>query len=276
MLERLKGGQFYGEVIRSRAFAGLSLTETRYPPGASLPRHYHEHAYFCLVRRGTYREEYSGGQRSCGPFTLAFHPPEEIHAEHFDNTEVRSFNVEITPSWLRGVAGTALLGRPFDSRGGSPVGLAMRLFDEFEHPDASSPLLVEGLTLELLGLCAREARTSSTAPRWLLQVRDRLTEDCTGTFTLTGLAAQAGMHPRYLATAFRRHFGCSVGAHVRRRRVELACRQLTDSDAPLVEIALQTGFADQSHFTRTFKRQTGLTPAAYRKMSTRAATRSRS
>src|SRR6516165_6916353 len=142
MFKRLKRGQFYGEVIRSRAFAGLSLTETRYPPGTSLPRHCHEHAYFCLVRQGTYREEYGSGQRSCGPFTLAFHPPEEVHAEHFDNAEVRSFNVEIMPSWLRGVAGTALLGRPFDSRGGPPVSLAMRLFDEFEYPDASSLLLV--------------------------------------------------------------------------------------------------------------------------------------
>jgi len=104
MLKCLSSGQYYGEVICSRVFAGLTLSETRYPAGAHLPRHCHEHAYFCLIRQGTYREEYGGRQRLCGPLMLAFHPPEEVHAEHFDSEEVRSFNIEITPSWLRGVA----------------------------------------------------------------------------------------------------------------------------------------------------------------------------
>jgi len=107
-------------------------------------------------------------------------------------------------------------------------------------------------------------------------VRDLLTERCTAAFTLAGLAAEADVHPGHLADAFRRHFGCTVGAHVRRQRVALACRHLAGSEAPLADIALLTGFADQSHFTRTFKRQIGLTPAAYRKMTAGAANRSKS
>lgn len=276
MVQRLCGGRFYGERIRSLDCAGLTLSETRYPAGVRLPRHCHEHAYFCLIRRGTYREEYGGRQRSCGPLTLAFHPPEEVHAEHFDGQEVRSFNVEITPAWVRGVAGAVPLERPFDARGGPLVGLAVRLLDEFEHPDPSSSLMIEGLTLELLGLGSRELRGGPAAPRWLLRVRDLLTERCTASFTLADLAAEAGVHPGHLAGAFRRHFGCSVGAHVRRQRVALACRHLAASDAPLADVALLAGFADQSHFTRTFKRHMGLTPAAYRKATAPAAGRSRS
>jgi AraC family transcriptional regulator len=229
-----------------------------------------------LIRQGTYREEYGDRQRSCGPLMLAFHPPEEVHAEHIDGEEVHSFNIEITPSWLRDVAGAAPLDQPFDSRGGPLVGLAVRLLDEFERPDVSSPLIIEGLTLQLLGLGAREAGGGPTAPRWLLRVRDLLTERCTAAFTLAGLATEAGVHPGYLAGAFRRHFGCSVGDYVRRQRVALACRHLTGSVAPLADVALLAGFADQSHFTRTFKRQIGLTPAAYRKLTARAAVRSKS
>src|SRR6516162_887534 len=126
MLKRLAGGQFLGELLRRHSFSGLSLTETRYPPGARLPRHCHEHAYFCLIRRGTYREEYDGRQRACGPLMLAFHPPEEMHAEHFGGEEVRSFNIEITPAWARGFAGAALpLDRPFDTNGGPAISLAV-------------------------------------------------------------------------------------------------------------------------------------------------------
>src|SRR6516162_546172 len=126
MLKRLAGGQFLGGRLSRHSLYGLSLTETRYPPGARLPRHCHEHAYFCLIRRGTYQEEYEGRQRSCGPLMLAFHPPEEMHAEHFGVEEVRSFNVEITPAWVRGFASAALpLDRAFDTHGGPAISLAV-------------------------------------------------------------------------------------------------------------------------------------------------------
>jgi AraC family transcriptional regulator len=275
MFRRLGDGQYCGEVIRRQTISGIQLSETCYAAGTRLPRHCHENAYFCLIRRGTYWEEYGGRHRSCGPLMLAYHPPEEVHAEHFDGEEVRSFNIEITPSWLQKTADASQLDQPFDSRGGPLVGLAVRLLDELEHPDASSPLIIEGLTLELFGLCAREARGGLAAPRWLLRVRDLLIEHCTSDFTLARLAAEAGVHPNYLAGVFRRYFGCTVGEYVRRQRVALACRQLTDTDAPLAAVALLAGFADQSHFTRSFKRQVGLTPAAYRKSMGWAAMRSK-
>ena len=124
MFKRLSGGQFYGELIRSEIIAGLTLSETRYPAGACLPRHCHEHAYFCLIRQGTYREEYGGRQRARSPRMLAFHPPEEVHAEHFDGEEVRSFNIEFTPSWLRG--GNSLSSKEANFNGDNPYGDAAK------------------------------------------------------------------------------------------------------------------------------------------------------
>jgi AraC family transcriptional regulator len=267
MHQRLPEGQFYGQLVRRQDFAGLHLTETRYTAGTRLPRHCHEHAYFCLVRRGSYREEYAGRQRSCGPLTLAFHPAEELHSESFDG-DVRSFNLSLTPVWLRRMPDRVLpLEQPSDFRGTAAVDVAVRLYEEFVHADSASPLIIEGLTLELLGQCVRATgRTRfGAAPGWLRRVRDALVERCAAPPSLGEVAAEAGVHPGYLATAFRRHFGCTLGEHVRRQRVALACRHLAASDLSLAEIALAAGFADQSHFTRVFKRQVGLTPAAYRK-----------
>ena len=68
----------------------------------------------------------------------------------------------------------------------------------------------------------------------------------------------------HLARAFRKHFGCTPGEYVRHLRIEFASRELSKSDTPLVEIALAAGFAHQSHFSRIFKRQTGMTPSAFR------------
>ena len=169
----LSSGSFLGKVVRRHACAGLSLSETCHPAGASLPRHYHKHAYFCLVRHGTYREEYGNQRRICSPRMVAFHPPEEIHAQHVDREEVWSFNIEITLAWTRRFVAYELpLNRPFDCTAGPAVGLALRLLDEFENFDVSSPLIVDGLTLELLGVCDRQSRGESAIPRWLRRLSE--------------------------------------------------------------------------------------------------------
>jgi AraC family transcriptional regulator len=282
MCQCLPTGDFLGTIMRRRNCAGLSLTETRHPAGARLPPHCHERAYFCLIRRGTYREDFDGGRRYCGPHMLAFHPPREVHAESIDATDVCSFNIEFTAAWARGFANGPLpLERPFDCDAGPAVGLAVRLLDEFEHFDASSPLIVEGLMLELLGVCDRQVRDQQAGgqrlpPRWLRRIGDLLRERCADSWSLCELAATAGVHAGYLATAFRQHFGCTIGEYVRRQRIALACRSLAESDTPLADVALQAGFADQSHFTRTFKRQLGVTPAVYRKQESGPTKRSKS
>ena len=72
------------------------------------------------------------------------------------------------------------------------------------------------------------------------------------------------MHPVHLAREFRRFQRCTIGEYIRQLRIERACRQLHASDEPLATIASAVGFSDQSHFSRTFKRLIGMTPAGYR------------
>jgi AraC family transcriptional regulator len=79
--------------------------------------------------------------------------------------------------------------------------------------------------------------------------------------TLRNVANSAGVHPVYFAAVFRRFNGCSVGEYMRRRRIEYARKLLGNPKIPLAQIALEAGFADQSHFTRTYKRFTGRAPS---------------
>ena len=83
--------------------------------------------------------------------------------------------------------------------------------------------------------------------------------------TLDELAAVAGVHRAHLVRSFRARYGVSIGVYVRRERIRWAARALRHSDAPLAEIALRAGFADQSHFTRTFVKHMGVSPGRYRR-----------
>jgi AraC family transcriptional regulator len=197
--------------------------------------------------------------------TLAYHPAEEVHSEQIWDTGVRSFIVELNAAWAeRFRERVPALRNPADAQGGPPALLALRLYREFRLMDAVSALTIEGLVLEILAELARLA-TPPRVPPWLVRARDLIHDRVQENLGLAEIAAAVGVHPVYLATTFHRHYRQTMGDYHRQLRVELACRQLATRCTPLAEIALATGFSDQSHFARVFKRYLGMTPRSYRK-----------
>ena len=77
------------------------------------------------------------------------------------------------------------------------------------------------------------------------------------------LEAETGLTRYDLARQFRLWCGTSPYRYLLMRRLDDA-RRLIEQSRPLSDVALDAGFADQAHFTRTFKAAFGLTPARYR------------
>ena len=78
---------------------------------------------------------------------------------------------------------------------------------------------------------------------------------------------QGSRHPSDPPRARLRQFErCTVGDYVREVRIEYTRQRMLGTSEALVDIALAAGFADQTHFTRSFKRVTGMTPAEFRRI----------
>jgi len=261
----------YHEVVKaSRLAAGFVLTEIIYAPELKLRRHAHERAGFCLVLQGNYTENYRDRTLACKPRTVTFSPAEEQHSNHFTNTGSHCFIVDLDPRWLQRVNDYQVsLDRPSHCHGGDLTWLATKLYREFQEMDEVSELTIEGLILEMVAETSRNSTRASTgkSPRWLEQARESLHAQFSERLSLTNMAKAVGVHPVYLSSEFRRHYGTTIGEYVRQLRIESACYKLSSSDLPLVEVALSAGFASQSHFSRIFKRLTGMTPAQYRMVS---------
>src|SRR6266566_8298509 len=149
---KLASGCFYGNALKRRLIGGFSLIETTYVPNLLVPRHAHECAYFCFVLQGTYTETYGRLTRTCKTSSLVFHPPDEMHSDRFDDVGGRCFNVQIEPQLLQRVREqSTILDRPAEFRRASLAHLAMKLYREFKTIDETSALVIEGLTLEILG-----------------------------------------------------------------------------------------------------------------------------
>jgi AraC family transcriptional regulator len=80
--------------------------------------------------------------------------------------------------------------------------------------------------------------------------------------TIDMLAREAGLSVAHFSRAFRETMGRAPHQYLLSMRLEKARRLLEAPDANLSDVAHRTGFADQAHFTRLFKRSYGITPGA--------------
>ncbi len=246
------------------------VTDARFPPELELPLHVHERPILAVILEGSWDEVFRARTYACEPNTVLTEPAGERHANRFQRAGARVLVVEADPSQEELLAPcAALLDRAgcFDSV--RVATLARRVVGEMHDRDRLSALAIEGLVLELLATAVREeaCHDRGRPPPWLLWVRDQLHDRFQCPPRITEAACQAGVHPSHLARGFRSYFGTSYGEYLRRLRLDWAAVRLTGSDDTLAETALQAGFADQSHFTRAFRRYAGVTPGRYREIA---------
>jgi AraC family transcriptional regulator len=257
-------GKFVGAPVRARAFEGVSLAENTYAAGLRVAAHAHDAPLLSLVLQGSATEEIGTRSREVGVHCLLYTPAHETHGHRF-LTPGRWLNIQFTPDWFARVgAGEAILPTAPQLVRGAAVNWASRLGAELREPDSVSRFAIEGALLLLVSDLSRLPKLGEPRrPRWLSVVEDAIGASGTELPTVADLAALAGVHASHLLRTFRRHHGTTVANYARRRRVERARAEIATSTRPLSVIALECGFADQSHFTRVFRQAFGETPGRY-------------
>jgi AraC-like DNA-binding protein len=109
---------------------------------------------------------------------------------------------------------------------------------------------------------------SGKVPEWAKELKEIIQDqiDTNLTLSLKELSESLHVHPSYLSREFSKYFDdLSFGDYIRKMRIEKAIVLLNDQKKTLAEIAYLTGFSDQSHFNRIFKKYIGKNPSEYRK-----------
>jgi AraC family transcriptional regulator len=113
----------------------------------------------------------------------------------------------------------------------------------------------------------KKASSNASPPLWLRRAKEIIEAHYRDRLSLRDVARAVSVHPVHVARQFRRYVGMSVGSFIRLRRIEFARQNLATTDKPLVDIALESGFTQQAHFTTAFRQITGVTPLEYRKQA---------
>jgi AraC family transcriptional regulator len=256
-----------GARLDALSTGGFSVTDARYDEPHTLPPHAHQRSVVVFVLGGLVRERFGSRLEDCARGTALTIPAGHSHSETFTNRPTHGLIVEIGDDKACALRlGSTGLCRHAAIRGHQIAALGDALYREFRSPDDATPLAVDGLLLQLAAAATRDGRRPPPIrPRWLVSVTDAIRAELKAPLRIADLAHDAGVHPVYLARAFRRHYGCSPADFIRRLRVDAARTALAGTDLPISAVARLTGFADQSHLTRIFRRAVGTSPGCYRR-----------
>lgn len=240
------------------------------------PRHCHDSWAILIVDGGAIRYDLDRRSYGAAAQSVRLLPPGVVHdgrpapgASGFRKREIY-LDPEFLPASLVGAAvdHTCLSDPPLRA---ALSRLHDRLTRGADSLDAEARLALIGERIT-----AHLTRASSPVPAVrpepgiASELRQLLEADITGNVTLASAAALLDRSVPHLVRCFTREFGVSPHAYVIGRRIDLA-RRLLLAGAPPADVAAATGFWDQAHFTRHFKRHTSATPAAYARSHARPA-----
>ena len=216
-----------------RGFATMGLVHHR--AGQETPRHGHPHACLHIVLRGLYVEHSPAGTVVACPGDVVVKEPELEHWNRFGRSSAESLRFEIeADAWARVDALIPTNAREFERALG--------------HASA---------------LRGQRRRTPANGIAPAVELLFRLRRDYRQEVSIAGMARELGVHRSHLTRQFTREFGVSPRAFVAAKRVATAAEAVARGDDRLASIAAGTGFADESHCIRTFRRLFGTTPVRW-------------
>ena len=248
-------------------FRDFSIVNFKQPPAHSISWHAHETPTLLFVFGGSVDEVFKTRAFECRSSSLLIRPGAETHAHAYGAAGAECLAVQIKPDWFKSeIPNRDIFDSVFYDRKSSLAFLGNKIRRELAIRDEVSGLAIESAFLEIVVRLSRQKKylKQSDTPRWLEEARDLIHDRFREKLSLKTVSGEVGIHPSTLSESFHTSFGMTVGEYVRNLRLEHAFTEITTTRKPMSEIAIESGFYDQSHFTKRFKERFGQTPKTIR------------
>lgn len=260
-----KGKDFLGDIRSLWQSAGISMSQVVHAHARKLPQHVHGTAYFELILKGYYEETTRTRHYPFAPMTVGFNPAGMEHGGAIGANDTLLFAVELDQEWIEPFATNPVICQTVAHLDAGPLlWLGLRLYREYLQSGDACSATVESLTWEMLATAAEWKANGGDTPRWWPRVEELVRECFRQPLSMADIAAEAGVHPVHVARVCRRVQGRTIGEYLQALRLQLACQLLAAGELPISEIAAESGFSDQSHFTRMLQRYAHITPGQLR------------
>jgi AraC family transcriptional regulator len=263
--ESMHKGAYSGNIVLSKFGPSHIASITQYSPESYNDKlHAHENAHFSFMFDGGCVEKKKSSYEIC-PGNITYYEAGEKHQVTKVAKDSTRINLEFEDSFLKQYNISADHMRTAVYRNPDARFLLMKVYRELIINDSLSDLSLQMLFLELTVPRFVRPKDGSNPP-WLVKLEEYLRSTLPKKLTLDELSEVSNLHPVTISKGFAAYFNCTLGQYKRKLMVERALPMVSSSDLSLCEIALECGFFDQSHFTRTFKNLIGSSPKTYRSL----------
>jgi len=268
---------------KGAGWKGIALESFSDIPGVAIPDHEHPTHFVNLLTRGEIKAQWTTEGRSHSatnsPGTIYLLPAGTRDRLTWSGPTTRIVLVMEKGFLSRSLENTAHLDEidlttHWNLRDRHIQSLMLAMHADLEDGSPAGPLYGEslGLTLGLYLIRRYSTRRRSNSLQLtggmpaarLNRVLDFINQNSAQDLRLWELAALAGMSPHYFCELFKASTGLTAYQYVLQCRIEHAKRCLRNPELSVGDAGVAAGFADQSHFTKVFRRKVGVTPMKYR------------
>ncbi|HMI04853.1 MAG TPA: AraC family transcriptional regulator [Pedobacter sp.] len=261
-MQVLEKGEYVGGVIREIRDEQMLASVSTYDCSLFNDAwHCHVNAHISFVLNGGCSEKkQSSYERLPGKatFYMPGEPHQIINMQNSTHINLEMDNAFFQQYGLKEESFAAMINKTPDAKF-----LMLQVFQELGADDTFTGTSIHMLLLHYL----RQAKlweSDKKMPPWIYTIHSLLHDRWNENLQLSDLSAESGVHPGTISHYFPKYFSCTLGAYMRKLKVDRALYLIKSSEMTLTEIALECGFFDQSHFIKTFKQLTGYLPAQYR------------
>lgn len=240
---------------------GIVVAVSHYAPLERHAAHADRYSRISFLLEGGYREDGHTGSLRMRPGDVLIKSRRAKHEDQFSDGGARIASIEFT------------VDDPFDDAPDPQLwrrrtdAFALRHVSDFLHAARVGDVAgASAAGIDLVTASAGEEGRPRCAPSWLQELKEQLEEFSLASIKVAARARAIGAHPAHVSRLFRRCYGTSLSEHANAHSVRRAIGQLARPDMSLCDVALATGFCDQSHMNRIFRRVTGRTPGATRSL----------
>ena len=269
-----------GRSSSSAHWGGVNL-ESYSVPAVVIPRHEHPEIFLHLILEGAVKYEVNTGGRTrlyrSAEGTIFILPRGTVDEINWMGPTKR-VAVSLCPRLLTDVVEETAhktdieLSEHWDLRDRHIMALMMEMSADIDDGSPAGPIygesLANSLAVYLLKRYAVQRRVPTLyrgglAPYRLKRVTDFIGDNLSAELRLSQLAALADLSPHYFSELFKQSTGLTLHAYVLNKRIEFAKQQLRYTDRKIIDIAVDAGFTNPSHFSRIFRKMVGASPSRF-------------
>lgn len=256
----IESNKYFGITAKSIKTESFNISITKPPAQSEISTHSHAKPYLCLLASGVYNEK-SNTSNIITAGDVIYRTANYEHANHFSNEDSICLNIEIDNEASFMIQNDIKLPLA-ESKQKSSLETYKVLF-----------AVKNGLSNDLLNIYCYESMLSHVDGmmvkgdrNWIKQVKEYINDNPLSPISLQKLSHLFGLHPNYIVRKFKEVTGIKLSDYLTKIRLEYSISNLILTEDSLTNVALNSGFYDQSHFNRNFKKYIETTPMVFRKV----------